>query len=98
MAYVIQCADLAGTLINQKEPGKPDGMFLHSFDVDAFNGFGDVQWTTEINHAMVFETHEAAHRAWRTQSTVRPTRDDGMPNRPLTAFTIVVHPVEMVET
>ncbi len=57
----------------------PTGSWLKSYDPDAYDGRGSATWT--------FDT-EAAMACWRTVSTVRPTRPDGQPNRPLTAATI----------
>ena len=69
------------------------GQYLLHFEVDAFNGRGLTQWTPDVAKAMRFDSATALLRFWRTQSTVRPTRPDGKPNRPLTAHTI--EPVEL---
>lgn len=37
---------------------------------------------------MRFADAGAAITAYRTQGTVRPWRDDGCPNRPLTSYTV----------
>jgi hypothetical protein len=43
---------------------------------------------------MVFEDHAAAMEVWTRQSRVRPLRPDGKPNRPLTAYTISIEPLD----
>lgn len=68
----------------------PADCWLESFDVDAHDGRGDAAWTSDVARAMRFPDVGAAMTAWRTQSTVRPLRDDGLPNRPLTALTIQI--------
>ena len=64
--------------------------FLKSFDPDKHNGRGDVEFTYVLSLARKFPSFEALWECWRTQSTKKPYRPDGKPNRPLTSFTI--HP------
>lgn len=66
--------------------------YLKDFDADAHDGGGSVEATADPKEAMKFSTAGAGLELWRTPSTVRPLRDDGKPNRPLSAFTI-----EMIE-
>jgi hypothetical protein len=66
------------------------GTYLKSFDVDAHDGRGEAAFTDDLREAMKFSSAEDALSAWKTQSKVRPRREDGQPNRPLTAFTIAV--------
>lgn len=66
------------------------GLYLKSYNPDLFNGRGKAQWTTDPSEAMHFVSHEAALICWRQQSKCRPTRRDGRPNRPLTAYTVEV--------
>lgn len=61
--------------------------FVRSFDPDAHDGCGHVVWTDDPERAQRFPDASAAAAFWKLQSTVRPTRDDGKPNRPLTAYT-----------
>jgi hypothetical protein len=65
-----------------------NGEWLEGFDVDAFDGRGDAHFTSDPAKAMRFDNAIACFAAWKTQSTVRPLREDGKPNRPLTAFTV----------
>jgi len=57
-------------------------------DVEAHDGRGDARLTADLDDALQFPTAEAALAFWRQASTTRPTRPDGKPNRPLTAFSI----------
>ena len=66
----------------------PVGQYLMSYDVDAHDGRGTAAFTDDLTQALTFHTIGDAIDTWRTQSTVRPKRDDGMPNRPLTAFSM----------
>lgn len=62
--------------------------WLRSLDVDAHDGRGDVRITHDPTKAMRFASIMSASQCWQRQSTVRPLRPDGKPNRPLTAYTI----------
>lgn len=64
--------------------------FLAGWDVEAHDGRGTADATHDPDQAHQFATGGEALAAWRTQSTVRPLRDDGKPNRPLSGFTIEV--------
>lgn len=75
----------------------PPGAYLMSYDPEAFDGLGDVRWTTDYRKAMRFGSAADAMRLYRTQSSTRPFRDDGRPNRPLTAATVEVMTWEDVE-
>src|SRR3954466_4477754 len=59
-------------------------------DPDAHDGRGDAEFTLDPLRAKRFPNAADAMKYWRRQSTIRPTRDDGKPTRPLTAFTVVV--------
>jgi hypothetical protein len=75
-------------------PLPTDGQALAAFDADAHDGRGDATWTTNPDDALTFDTLEAAKDFHQTTSTVRPLRDDGKPNRPLTMFTVIVGPLD----
>lgn len=68
----------------------PDLRWLADYDVEAYNGLGDVTVTSDRAKAKRFTSQTEAFAAWNTQSTVRPLRADGRPNKPLTHFTIEV--------
>jgi hypothetical protein len=68
------------------------GAFLRSFDPNANDGRGDVVWTTDLRDARAFLAKEDAWAEWNQVSTTRPMRPDGKPNKPLTAWNILVVP------
>lgn len=88
MTKVIRCVGLAGT--TQTGQGAPVGAYLVEYDPDAHDGRGGATWTEHLMWARRFDDAAAALEFWRQPSTVRPTREDGEPNRPLTAFTVEV--------
>jgi hypothetical protein len=88
MSVVIKAVQLEGFNVLPSPSERIAGQWLEAFDVDAFDGWGDALFTADINRAMRFADLGAAFTAWKTQSTVRPLRADGEPNRPLTAFSI----------
>lgn len=66
------------------------GKYLAGFDLNA-EPHGCFDWTEDINEAYRFPTGKEAFEAWRRQSEAFPTRAwDGLPNRPLTAWTVEV--------
>lgn len=64
------------------------GPYLQSSNPDANWGRGDETWTDELSEAKRFATFMDAMDCWKAQSTVRPIRPDGRPNRPLTAYSV----------
>ena len=62
--------------------------YVESCDVDAHRGHGDVKLTRDLAQAKRFADFGAALEYWKRQSTVRPLRPDGQPNRPLTAYNV----------
>jgi hypothetical protein len=64
------------------------GQYLMAFDFEAHDGRGFGEFTRDTAKAMQFASEVAAWEFWKRQSTTRPTRPDGRPNRPLTATTI----------
>jgi len=78
--------------------GRPclaEGCYLYRFDPE-FAEIGLVEWTRKLDEAMPVDRLEAV-QMFRTVSTTRPVRDDGEPNRPLTAFNIEISPRKLVE-
>jgi len=61
--------------------------YLKAYDIDAFGGIGMAELTTNVEDAITWDSPGEAIEAWRARSTVRPTRGDGKPNRPLTSYT-----------
>jgi hypothetical protein len=64
------------------------GEYLRRFDPEYADGRGAAWWTDDPAKAMRFADVGVALETWKTQSTVKPLREDGKPNRPLTAHTI----------
>jgi hypothetical protein len=63
------------------------GHYLKSFDFEASEGTGLAEFTTEWQDALQFLSVVDALTFRDTQSTTKPLRPDGEPNRPLTAAT-----------
>lgn len=91
--YVIVCQGLAGGSFTSAGKPPPKGQFLESYDPEAHQGYGWATWTTDRAQAMVFTDAMAAWNCWTQVPSRRPTRPDGQPNKPLTAFSIIVEPV-----
>ena len=86
--FVIRIVGLAGR-IEGPASGDIAGYVSH-FDPDAFDGGVDVKTTYDIKDAISFASYQEALEFARSTSKVRPLRDDGMPNRPLTTFHLAV--------
>jgi hypothetical protein len=69
------------------------GNYLKCADIEAFGGRGDATFTANLAKAKRFPSFKAALAFWKQQSGTRPYRDDGLPNRPLTAFSVTVEKV-----
>jgi hypothetical protein len=85
--YAIQIIGVAGTA---PEPPGPGPYYVKVYDPDGNNGGGYVETTPDVHAALAFETQIDAWQAWKAQSRVRPLREDGKPNRPLTTMTVTV--------
>lgn len=81
--YEVEKTKLFGAFIYEREL---PWLYLKSFDIEAFDGRGEANFTNNINEAYKFASVREAMATWITQSKVRPLRDDGRPNKPLTAF------------
>lgn len=64
-----------------------NGCYLASCDHEGLGGLGEYSFTDNPDEAMTFSDMGQALEFYRRQSVTRPLRDDGEPNRPLTAFT-----------
>lgn len=84
MSYVIKLwFDSAG-------PSEHEGRYVERYDPDYLHGLGRVWSCAKPSEAIHFATFPEATEFWRQVSFVRPLRDDGKPNRPLTAFTVSI--------
>lgn len=64
--------------------------YLHKCDIEAHNGRGSVEFCFGKKQAMKFNSVKEVFELWRKESTVRPRRPDGKPNRPISALTMAV--------
>lgn len=73
-------------------PSDLDGKYVKAYDPNARDGRGHITGTDDRTQALKFENAGDAFSFWRQQSTVRPLRPDGRPNKPLTAYHIEIMP------
>ena len=79
-AAALTLADINGTLVH--------GDYLEWSNPNAKRGYGDDRWTKDLAKAKRFASFADAMECWKAQSSVRPFRDDGRPNRPMTAYSV----------
>lgn len=91
MPFVLRFVAPAGQTTNMTPA---EGAYLESFNPEAYDGRGVAEWTTDAARAARFPTREAAVRAWHGVPNCRPVRPDGRPNKPLTAYSLAVEPVD----
>jgi hypothetical protein len=82
MSYIIRAIAFANGA-----PCPHAGEWLQAFDHDAHGEQGHGVFTDDISKARRFATQGEALAFWHQQSTVKPIRPDGRPNKPLTALT-----------
>lgn len=63
-----------------------DGQYLKNFDFEARGGKGAIMTTIDIMEAWLFDDMKAVWELYHTQPKCCPLRDDGEPNKPITAF------------
>jgi hypothetical protein len=91
MSWVMRCVGLVGKQLNST--AVPVGMFLTDYDPEAYDGEGDAGWTADLGEAMRFATERDLIGCWQLVPVNRPSRGDGLPNRPLTAYTVTAEQV-----
>ena len=91
LAFVIRVESVTGIQMFTK--ADPSGMYVAEYDPDGNSGFGDVRFVRDVCDAMHFDSMSEAAQLVNATSTVRPVRPDGLPNRPLTAYTVSVYGV-----
>ena len=74
----------------KKHLGKINGEYVKKYEPEAFDGYGDVVFTDRKEEALTFETFTDAYLFVGQIPNNRPVRDDGQPNRPISAFTLEV--------
>ena len=67
--------------------------WVTEYDPNAHGGLGASDTSPDPTKALRFPTAREAFAFWRQESTVRPLRDDGLPNRPLTALTVSIEEI-----
>lgn len=73
----------------------PVGQYLESFDPEPFAGRGVIRWTANLDKAQRFPGVDAVMEEWRRSPKSHPIRlSDGLPNRPLTGFTISIERID----
>lgn len=86
--YVLLIVESVGPKL--RDEAEVEGRYLMYMDFEANNGTGQMCVTTDPERALGFDTAEEALEFWKTPSRTVPLRDDGRPNRPLTAFTVQI--------
>jgi hypothetical protein len=76
------------------EPTDLDGGFLLTYTPDGHDGRGFAEVTRNVALAKRYATGREAMEDWARVSATHPVRVDGKPNRPLSAFTVEVNPLE----
>jgi ribosomal protein S27AE len=73
------------------QPMASDGAYLKDFDFEAREGRGTLIATEDIGAAMRFDNFAEAADYWKRQSVTVPVRPhDGKPNRPFTAYSVLI--------
>ncbi len=98
MLYVIRSLqDDQGNIIPEQLLSFYSARWLRHFDPDAYDGRGSVQWTNDLGQARKFSDVAKAAKFYQQQSKVRPLREDGKPNRPLTGYTLALETFDAPE-
>lgn len=67
--------------------------WVEAYDPDAAGGRGHIGFTRIKDKALTFPSVRDAMDFYTQVSKVLPVRDDGKPNRPLTAYNLVIEPL-----
>src|SRR3954447_27054525 len=94
MTYVIRIHGVAGYGPGASVYQNYVGRYVKYYNPDGKGGRGEVQATPHKRYALQFDSQKEAWELWTKQSVVLPTRPDGKPNKPLTAFTVMIEPFE----
>lgn len=85
---IVQSNDAADVLLWAIEGREPPKIYLRSYTPDGHGGRGRIETTEHVAFAKRFDDVKAVLDEWKRPSATHPTRRDGRPNRPLSAFTI----------
>jgi hypothetical protein len=91
MTCVIKIEWLSGTVVESS--GVAEGTYVQEYDPDAFSGMGELTATHDLQKAKRFASAGEAMEFYRQQSKSHPLRNDGKPNRPLTAYTVSIESI-----
>jgi hypothetical protein len=73
------------------EPNGTEGMFLESYNPEGNQGYGEFHWTKDVAKAKRYHHPADCLKDWNRVPDNHPIRSiDGKPNKPLTAFSILV--------
>jgi len=90
MPYVMRCLGFAGDF-----PCDTVGHYFKEFDPKALGGVGDAVWTPNPTEAARFPDPAAVFKMYNAVPKCHPVRTtDGKPNKPMTAYHIVVEAIE----
>jgi hypothetical protein len=90
MAVAIKLWGLASGTVDEHSK-----RFVKAMDFEAHDGRGELTTTDDQAEAMQFPSMIEAMEFWKTSPQCHPIRlSDGRPNRPLTAYTVSVEPIE----
>lgn len=89
MSYVIKIMGYA-----DDQPSPYDGRYVKDYDPDGFGGQGLIDTTENPREALQFPNPTRACDLYQSRSTVRPYRQDGGPNRPMSAFHIEIESID----
>ena len=90
--YVLRVLGAAGTVTLGEGPYEG---FVERYDPERHGGRGFLKTTNDIAKAIKFADKGDAFAFWHQTSKTRPHRPDGKPNRPMTAFHVMIEPVEV---
>lgn len=74
-------------------PCPHEGQYLEAFDFEHGDGVGWGEFTSDPVKAKRFDDTVAAMTFWKIVPTCRPLREDGKPNRPLTALCVEIREI-----
>lgn len=75
-------------------PTLAEGQYVLRYTPDGYQGAGELVTTRNVAEAKRYEHPIDAMRDWKRVSATHPTRLDGKPNRPMTAFTVTTEILE----
>jgi hypothetical protein len=71
--------------------GENEGQYLAEFNLEA--GHEKIRWSDDIAEAIRFDSFHDFFATWNTVYARIPVRQDGKPNKPLTAWNVEPKPV-----